>query len=75
MDVEDQNVNLLLYSPSKLEIFVLKVFSNLSFFRQLPHEHDEFPKFLREIHVNYQKHNNKFHNFIHGVNGTLYDIQ
>ena len=48
--------------------------------RRLEYYHSEFinkeyfHNFVQEIHNGYQIHNNPFHNFSHGVNGTYLAI-
>lgn len=68
--IDCESVNLLEFSEGKLEIFTLKLFSKLPYFYNLPHERDEFPNFLRQMHYEYEKNENKFHNFTHAVNGN-----
>ena len=70
LNVDSTDHNFLQYDQNKLEPFVVKLFSQLEYFKNLSEGQDKFESFLKELHANYETHKNPFHNFTHGINGT-----
>jgi hypothetical protein len=71
LNVESIDLNLREMESELLEPFVLKVFRRLEFYHSDNINKEYFDNFLSDVHNGYQVHNNPFHNFTHGVNGTF----
>ena len=69
--IYSSDLNLLNLPEENLKLFVIKIFSELKFFERLSIDEEYFENFLKDVKTGYNIHQNPFHNFTHGVNGTF----